>query len=88
MKALKQYIDEENNWAEFFKRPVLDINTITDAIAQDLFQTLDNKLSPENLTCDGEAKRSVVQRRYKLFTGAIKDLQKLGFQPKEQMYSI
>jgi len=38
---------------------------------------IDNCLSPENLTCDGELSRAEVQRRYKELMTAAKQLKQL-----------
>jgi hypothetical protein len=38
---------------------------------------IDNALSPENLTCDGELSRTEVNRRYKELITAAKQLKKL-----------
>jgi hypothetical protein len=83
--SLKKYIDEVNgSW--FRKGPTIDIKSLTDAQAQEMFQQLDNNLSPENISCDGEAPRAQVIRRTKLYRGAIDDLKAKGFVPKETMY--
>jgi hypothetical protein len=37
-------------------------------------------LSPENLTCDGEIPRSVVQRKWQMLTRVRQQLQKLDSQ--------
>jgi hypothetical protein len=43
-------------------------------------------LSPENLTCDGELPRSLVQARYKELTNAARELQKLD--PSVKFYEF
>ena len=49
-------------------------------------ETIDSDLSPENLTCDGELPRSLVQKRYKELTMAAKELQKLD--PSVKFYEF
>jgi hypothetical protein len=88
MKALNEFIAQENKFAAIFGNKLVDANNITEDDAQALFARLDSNLSPEALTSDGEAKKSVVARRYKLYTGAIKDLQSAGFKYNSDFYAF
>jgi hypothetical protein len=49
---------------------------------------IDAKLSPENLSCDGELPRSQVQARYRALTGAAQDLIKLDPSMAQFMYEF
>lgn len=86
--SLAQYIARKNIMNAFFKEPLLEEEKLDDAMAQELFQSLDTDMSPECLTADGERSRAEVARLRKLYTGAYKDLVKKGFSPAEEMFSF
>ena len=75
MKALQKYIDQKNRWNSFFKCEQYEI--VTQTGRQRLADMIDNALSPENLTCDGELPRAEVNRRYKELMTAAKQLKQL-----------
>ena len=75
MKALQKYIDQMNRWNSFFKGEQYEI--VTQTGRQRLADMIDNALSPENLTCDGELPRAEVNRRYKELMTAAKQLKQL-----------
>jgi hypothetical protein len=75
MKALQNFVAQKNHWNSFFKGPQYTLNTAKDR--QALADMIDNALSPENLTCDGELSRTEVNRRYKELMTAAKQLKKL-----------
>ena len=75
MKALKAYLDRKNAYAKIFGAKALTLDSAADR--QKIADSIDSDLSPENLTCDGELPRSLVQSRYKELTAAAKELQKL-----------
>jgi hypothetical protein len=75
MKALQNFVAQKNHWNSFFKGPQYSLNTAKDR--QELANMIDNALSPENLTCDGELSRTEVNRRYKELITAAKQLKKL-----------
>jgi hypothetical protein len=83
VKNLQVVIVQENSLAELFNRPQdkYDINNLTNEQALRLFNRLESNLSPEVLTCDGELKKSEVNRRFKLFTAAQKELLSTGLVP-------
>jgi hypothetical protein len=84
MKALQNFVAQKNHWNSFFKGPQYTLNTAKDR--QALADMIDNALSPENLTCDGELSRTEVNRRYKeLMTAAIQ-LKKLD--PSVKFYEF
>jgi hypothetical protein len=84
MKALQAYIDQKNKWNAIFKGRQYEIQTAKGR--QEVADSLDADLSPENLTCDGELPRSQVQARYKALTSAARDLQKLD--PSVKFYEF
>ena len=75
MTALEKFVAQKNHWNSFFKGTQYSLNTKADR--QALADMIDNALSPENLTCDGELSRSQVQARYKELTTAARQLKKL-----------
>lgn len=75
MKALENFVAQKNHWNSFFNGTQYSLNTAKDR--QALADMIDNALSPENLTCDGELSRSQVQARYKELMTAARQLKKL-----------
>ena len=75
MTALEKFVAQKNHWNSFFKGTQYSLNTRADR--QALADMIDNALSPENLTCDGELSRTEVNRRYKELTTAARQLKKL-----------
>ena len=75
MKALEKFVAQKNHWNSFFNGTQYSLNTAKDR--QALADMIDNALSPENLTCDGELSRSQVQARYKELMTAARQLKKL-----------
>lgn len=75
MTALQKYIDQQNRWNSIFKGEQYEIKTA--AGRQRVADMIDNALSPENLTCDGELPRAEVNRRYKELMTSAKQLKKL-----------
>jgi len=75
MQALRKFIEQKNHWNSFFKGEQYEIATAQGR--QRVADMIDNSLSPENLTCDGELPRAEVNRRYKELTQAAKQLRTL-----------
>jgi hypothetical protein len=75
MKQLNAYIAKKNQWNAIFKGTQHSLSTHADR--QRLASCIDSELSPENLTCDGELPRSVVQAKYRELTTAASQLKKL-----------
>ena len=85
MKALQAYIDQKNKWNAIFNGRQYEITTA--AGRQQVADSLDADLSPENLTCDGELPRSQVQARYRQLSTAARELQKLDASVKFYEFS-
>ena len=85
MKALQAYIDQKNKWNAIFNGRQYEITTA--AGRQQVADSLDADLSPENLTCDGELPRSQVQARYRQLSAAARELQKLDTSVKFYEFS-
>ena len=75
MKQLNAFIAKKNKWIAIFKGAQFEIQTA--AGRQRLAACIDNDLSPENLTCDGELPRNVVQAKYRELTTAARQLKQL-----------
>ena len=75
MKQLNAYIAKKNQWNAIFKSTQYCLDTHADR--QRVADCIDSDLSPENLTCDGELPRSVVQAKYRELTTAASQLKKL-----------
>lgn len=78
MKALHAYIKRQNDWDALFNRVnarPLSLDSAEDR--QRLARRIDNELSPENLSCDGELSRAEVNRRYNNLIRVAEQLQKL-----------
>jgi hypothetical protein len=84
MSALKTYLDRKNTYGAIFGAKELSLKSASDR--QKIADSIDSDLSPENLTCDGELPRSLVQKRYKELTMAAKELQKLD--PSVKFYEF
>jgi hypothetical protein len=75
MKNLNTYLDQKNRWNAIFGSPAMSLDTAQDR--QRIAEMIDNELSPENLTCDGELSRSAVKQRYQQLTSAARELKQL-----------
>ena len=84
MKQLNAYVAKKNQWNAIFKSTQYSLENPVDR--QRLADCIDSDLSPENLTCDGELPRNIVQARYKELTMAAKELQKLD--PSVKIYEL
>ncbi len=84
MSALNTYLVRKNAYATIFGAKALTLDSASDR--QKIADSIDSDLSPENLTCDGELPRSLVQKRYKELTMAAKELQKLD--PSVKFYEF
>lgn len=71
MKNLKAYIDQKNIWGACFGSEPL---TLPQDAAR-IRNSLEADLSPENLTCDGEASPAFVRKQYQFLTAALAELE-------------
>jgi len=88
MKALNALIAQENNWSSIFNSKFVAYEVATAQGRERVAKMIDAKLSPENLSCDGELPRSQVQARYRALTGAARDLIKLDPSMAQFMYEF
>jgi hypothetical protein len=84
MKNLEQYVDQMNRWGAIFGQAPLDINDPADR--QKIAGKIDNDLSPENLTCDGEATIAQIRSKAKLLNAAARELKQLD--PSINFYEV
>jgi hypothetical protein len=88
MNSLLRFLEQENTWAKVFSKsstPKYEIDTAEGR--QKVADSIDNQLSPENLTCDGELSVREIRIRYKYLTAAAADLRKLDPTVKFWEYS-
>lgn len=74
MKNLASYIDQRNFYATIFKRPAYDANALTPRQMQELLDSLEADLSPENLCCDGELRGNALRTKERMLRGAMSEL--------------
>jgi hypothetical protein len=84
MKKLEKFIKAENDWRKIFGNSELSIDTPEGR--QQVAQLIDIQLSPENLYCDGEISHAEAQMKYRMLSGAAKDLMKID--PNVVIYEI
>lgn len=75
MSALQDFVDQENSWGAVFKKRSLSLSIAKDR--QEIAGRIDSRLSPENLSCDGELSRAETNRRYNLLCKAAEQLLKV-----------
>jgi hypothetical protein len=75
ISTLEALVEQENRWGKLFGRRELSLLNAKDR--QEIAGIIDSRLSPENLTCDGELSRTEVNRRYRELTRAAEELQSI-----------
>ena len=88
MKALNALIKQENSWASIFNGKFVAYEIDTAAGRRRVAEMIDAKLSPENLSCDGELPMSQVRARYRALTSAAQDLVRLDPSMAQFMYEF
>lgn len=91
MSHLTKYLDRVNFWrVNIDKAAPYTVSTLTEADAQVLVDNLQGELSPENLCCDGEISRSEVNARFRMFTGAMRELVQMfpNVRPEHDEYEL
>jgi hypothetical protein len=88
MKALNALIKQENSWSSMFNGRFVAYEVATAHGRERVAKMIDAKLSPENLSCDGELPRSQVQARYRALTSAAQDLVRLDPNVAQFMYEF
>ena len=74
MKNLQNFIDDQNMWGSFFNTPTIKF-PLSQTQVDDLARSLDAKLSPENLHCDGEISPAEADRKYRFYARVYRELE-------------
>ena len=77
-KLVKQYIADTNFYRVIMQKPVLDANDLSWDNVLDLLERLENDLSPENLTCDGEIPYAKLMPRMAYLNAVRDELDKIS----------
>ena len=88
MKALNALIKQENAWSSMFNGKFVAYEVATAQGRERVAKMIDAKLSPENLSCDGELPISQVRARYRALTSAAQDLIRLDPSMAQFMYEF
>ena len=84
ISTLEQYVENKNKWRAIFNQPALSLLNAKDR--QAIADGIDSEMSPENLTCDGELPRSVVQMKVRNLTRCAEEL--LSIDPSVTFYEM
>ena len=82
--TLEQYVENKNKWRAIFNQPALSLLNAKDR--QAIADGIDSEMSPENLTCDGELPRSVVQMKVRNLSRCAEEL--LSIDPSVTFYEM
>ena len=82
--TLEQYVANKNKWRAIFNQPALSLLNARDR--QTIADGIDSEMSPENLTCDGELPRSVVQMQVRNLSRCAEEL--LSIDPSVTFYEM
>ena len=74
MRTLEKFIQDNNRWIQLFGTPPVTF-PLSQADADRLARTLDSKLSPENLHCDGEISVAEADRKYRFYAQVYRELE-------------
>ena len=74
MRNLNKFIDDQNTWRAIFNTAPVTF-PLTQLHVNDLAKSLDSKLSPENLHCDGEISRAEAGRKYRFLSAVAQELE-------------
>jgi len=74
MRNLQKFIDDQNTWRSLFNTAPVTF-PLTQLHVNDLAKSLDAKLSPENLHCDGEISRAEANRKYNFLAKVYAELE-------------
>ena len=84
--TLEAFVEQENKWSAMFNKNYKPLSLLNAADRQRIAEIIDCKLSPENLSCDGELPRAEVNRRYRNLTRCAQEL--LSIDPSVKMYEF
>jgi len=84
ISTLEAFVEQENKWSALFKGKQLSLLNAKDR--QEIAERIDARLSPENLSCDGELPRAEVNRRFRQLTRCAQEL--LSIDPSVKFYEF
>lgn len=84
ISTLEALVAQENRWMEALGAQQLSLLRAKDR--QHIAGLIDARLSPENLSCDGELSRAETNRRYRELTRAAQELQSID--PNVKFYEF
>ena len=84
ISTLEQYVENKNKWRAVFNQAPLSLLNGKDR--QAIADGIDSEMSPENLTCDGELPRSVVQMKVRNLSRCAEEL--LSIDPSVTFYEM
>ena len=84
ISTLEAYVENKNKWRAIFNQPALSLLNAKDR--QAIADGIDSEMSPENLTCDGELPRSVVQMKVRNLSRCAEEL--LSIDPSVTFYEM
>ena len=73
MRNLQKFIDDQNVWRGFFNTAPITF-PLSQFHVDDIAKSLDSKLSPENLHCDGEISVAEANRKYRFLAQVYREL--------------
>jgi hypothetical protein len=82
--TLEAFVEQENKWSAIFGGKPLSLLNAADR--QKIASAIDSRLSPENLSCDGELSRAEVNRRFKHLTRCAEEL--LSIDPSVTIHEL
>ena len=82
--TLEAFVAQENRWNGMFNKNYKPLSLLNAADRQRIAEIIDCKLSPENLSCDGELPQAEVNRRYRNLTRCAQEL--LSIDPTVQIW--
>jgi hypothetical protein len=74
MRNLQKFIDDQNTWRALFNTAPVTF-PLTQLHVNDIAKSLDSKLSPENLHCDGEISVAEANAKYNFYAKVYSDLE-------------
>ena len=81
---LEQYVESKNRFRKIFGDPELSLLGANDR--KIIAELIDCDLSPENLSCDGEAPAAYVRQKYNYLTRCAQEL--LSIDPTVRIYEF
>jgi hypothetical protein len=84
ISTLEQFVEQKNKWAALCKGRQLSLLNAEDR--QTIAGSIDAALSPENLTCDGEASPSYVRERHAFLIRCAQEL--FSIDPTVEIYEL